>query len=275
MTLVRLTTPAFLFRLLALLWLAIGSANAQQTNNGRAYLLGPGDVLKITVFQNPDMATETRITDQGMITFPLIGGIQIGGGTATQAEQKIALALKTGGFVKQPQVNVVVTQFRYRQVSVLGYVGRPGRYPLEDQRLRLADVLSLAGGPVQTASDTLYVIRQVDGKEQRFAVDLDAAVATNDLEKNFEIFAGDTIYVPKQQFIYIYGQVNRPGQYRLERGMTVMQALAVGGGVTLRGTEKGLTVRRKEPGGKVETLNAGLQDKLLAEDVIYVKESVF
>lgn len=275
MTLVRLTTPAFLFRLIALLWLAIGTAQAQQANSGRAYLLGPGDVLKITVFQNPDMTTETRITDQGMITFPLIGGIQIGGGTATQAEQKIALALKTGGFVKQPQVNVVVTQFRYRQVSVLGYVGRPGRYPLEDQRLRLADVLSLAGGPVQSASDTLYVIRQVDGKEQRFAVDLDAAVAANDLEKNFEIFAGDTIYVPKQQFIYIYGQVNRPGQYRLERGMTVMQALAVGGGVTLRGTEKGLTVRRKEPGGKVETLNAGLQDKLQGDDVVYVRESVF
>lgn len=273
MTHARTISSAFLFRLLALLWLGLASAHAD-TTPARAYLLGPGDVVKITVFQNPDMTTETRITDTGLITFPLIGSIAIGGGTATQAEQKIALALKTGGFVKQPQVNLVVTQFRFRQVSVLGYVGRPGRYPLEDQRLRLADVLSLAGGVVQTGGDTVYVIRQVDGKEQRFAVDLDAAVAANDLDKNFEVFAGDTIYVPKQSFIYIYGQVNRPGQYRLERGMTVMQALAVGGGVTLRGTEKGLTVRRNS-GGKVETINAGLQDKLQAEDVIFVKESVF
>ena len=262
------------FLTLVLLFFAanVGAAAAQQ---GRAYLLGPGDVVRVTVFQNVDMTTDTRVSDQGMITFPLIGSIQVGGSTTTQAEQKIAAALKNGGFVKQPQVNVVVQQFRYRQVSVLGYVSRPGRYPMEDQSLRLADVLSLAGGATLAAADQLYVIRTVDGKEQRFIVDLEAAIAYNDLDKNFEIFAGDTIYVPKQSYIYIYGQVNRPGQYRLERNMTVMQGLAVGGGVTLRGTEKGLTVRRRESGGKVETLNAGLQDKLQADDVIYVKESVF
>ncbi|MFO1320292.1 MAG: polysaccharide export protein EpsE [Burkholderiales bacterium] len=260
-------------KLLALLWLlAVGTAQAQQQ---RAYLLGPGDVIRITVFQNVDMTTDTRVSDQGMVTFPLIGSINVGGGTTTQAEQKIAAALKSGGFVKQPQVNVVVQQFRFRQVSVLGYVGRPGRYPMEDQTLRLADVLSMAGGTAMAAADQLFVIRMVDGKEQRFVVDLEAAVAHSDLDKNFEIFPGDTVYVPKQSYIYIYGQVNRPGQYRFERNMTVMQGLAVGGGVTLRGTEKGLTVRRRESGGKVETLNAGLQDKLQPDDVIYVRESVF
>lgn len=261
-------------KLLALLWLlAVGAAQAQQQQ--RAYLLGPGDVIRITVFQNPDMTTDTRISDQGVITFPLIGAVNVGGSTTGQAEQKIAAALKSGGFVKQPQVNVVVQQFRFRQVSVLGYVSRPGRYPMEDQNLKLADVLSLAGGPVSFAADQIYVIRNVNGKDERFIVDFEAAVVYNDLQKNFEIFPGDTVYVPKQQFIYIYGQVNRPGQYRLERGMTVAQGLAVGGGVTLRGTEKGLTIRRRDGAGKIETLNAGPQDKLAPDDVIYVKESVF
>jgi polysaccharide export outer membrane protein len=115
----------------------------------------------------------------------------------------------------------------------------------------------------------------MDGKEQRLTVDFESALTANELDRNFEIFAGDTVYVPKQSFVYIYGQVNRPGQYRLERGMTVMQALAVGGGVTLRGTEKGLTVRRRDASGKTETLSLGAQDKLMADDVIFVKESVF
>jgi polysaccharide export outer membrane protein len=146
---------------------------------------------------------------------------------------------------------------------------------MEDQVLHLADVLSLAGGTTLVAADQLFVVRNLSGKEERIPVDLEAAVSYNDLGKNFEIFAGDTIYVPKQQYIYIYGQVNRPGQYRLERNMTVMQGLAVGGGVTLRGTEKGLTVRRRDAGGKVDTLNVSVQDKLAPDDVIYVRESVF
>ena len=258
--------------LLLLACLSVGVAHAQQQ---RAYLLGAGDVIRITVFQNPDMQTDTRVSDLGYITFPLIGSLQVGGGTTTQAEQKIAAALKSGGFVLKPQVNVVVQQFRARQVSVLGYVNRPGRYPMEDQVLHLADVLSLAGGTTLVAADQLFVVRNLSGKEERIPVDLEAAISYNDLGKNFEIFAGDTIYVPKQQYIYIYGQVNRPGQYRLERNMTVMQGLAVGGGVTLRGTEKGLTVRRRDAGGKVDALTPNLQDKLQADDVIYVRESLF
>lgn len=241
----------------------------------RPYLLGASDIIKITVFQNVDMTTETRVNDNGTITFPLIGSVEVGGLTTSQAEQKIASALRTGGFVLKPQVNVVVVQFRSRQVSVLGYVNRPGRYPLEDQNLRLADVISLAGGVSQLGGDQVIVTRLRAGKEERYMVDLDSAFVYNDLDKNFDLQPADTIYVPRYPFFYIYGQVNRPGQYRLERNMTVMQALSLGGGVTLRGTEKGITVRRRDVGGKVETLNIGLSDRLMPDDTIYVKESVF
>lgn len=255
-----------------LLLSALAPAKAQVV---KPYLLGAGDVVKITVFQNLDMMTETRIADNGDITFPLVGAVNVGGLTASQAEQKIANALKSGGFVLRPQVNLTVVQFRSRQVSVLGYVNRPGRYSLEDQNLRLADVLSLAGGVTQIGGDSVIISRSKGGKDERFVIDFDAAFVFNDLEKNIEIQPGDTVYVPRYPMFYIYGQVNRPGQYRLERNMTLQQALALGGGVTLRGTEKGVQVRRRDVGGKVESLNAGPSDRIVQDDVIYVRESVF
>lgn len=243
----------------------------------RPYLLGAGDLVRITVFQNPDMATEARISDTGELTFPLVGSVAVGGLTTTQAEQKIAAALRSGSFVLRPQVNVTVSQFRSRQVSVLGFVNRPGRYPLEDQTLRLADVLSLAGGVGQLGGDSAIITRtpKGGGREERIVIDFDAAFVFNDLEKNIEIQPGDTVYVPRYPFFYIYGQVNRPGQYRLERNMTLQQALAQGGGPTLRGTEKGIQIRRRDVGGKVDTLNAGPGDRVMQDDVIYVRESVF
>ncbi len=241
----------------------------------RPYILGPGDIVKITVFQNPDLSIETRVTDTGAITFPLVGVLDMSGATVSQAEQKIANALKSGGFVLRPQVNMVVSQFRSRQISVLGYVNRPGRYSLEDQTLRLADVLSLAGGVTPTGGDVVIVSRSKGGKDEKINVDLDAAFVYNDLDKNLEMQPGDTVYVPRYPVFYIYGQVGRPGQFRLERNMTVMQAIAQGGGVTLRGTEKGIQIRRRDVGGKTDSLNAGLQDRVLQDDVIYVRESVF
>jgi polysaccharide export outer membrane protein len=123
--------------------------------------------------------------------------------------------------------------------------------------------------------DNVIITRMKGGKEERISVDLDAAFLFNDLDKNLEMLPGDTVYVPRYPLFYIYGQVGRPGQFRLERNMTVMQAVALGGGVTLRGTEKGIQIRRRDVGGKVETLNAGLQDRVMQDDVIYVRESVF
>ena len=267
----RLWAP--LFAVFALLACAAG-AHAQAPTQ-RPYLLGPGDNVRISVFQNPDMTTEARVSDSGSVTFPLIGAIEVGGMTVGQAEQKIGAALKSGGFVLKPQVNMIVTQFRSRQVSVLGYVNRPGRYPLEDQNFRLADVVALAGGLSPQGGEIVIITRVRSGKEQRLTVDLDSAFVYNDLDKNIDMSPGDTVYVPRFAQFYIYGQIGRPGQFRLERNMTLQQAVALAGGVTLRGTEKGMTIRRRDVGGKMETLNAGPLDRVLPDDVIYVRESVF
>lgn len=239
------------------------------------YPLGTGDGVRVVVFQQPDMTTETRVSESGTITVPLLGPVPVGGVTAKRAEDRIGMLLKSRGFVLAPQVTVTVIQFKSRQVSVLGLVSHPGRYALEEGRYRLSDVLALAGGALPDGADVVTLVRVVDGKNQRFEVDLPALFRSGDFSKNPEILAGDSIYVARAPVFYIYGEVNRPGAFRLDKDMTVMQALSMGGGLTLRGTEKNLQIRRRDAAGHYLTSKGSLTDPVQADDVIFVKESLF
>jgi len=264
--------------LLTLAWITLafmpGLASAQG-QVGAEYRLGPGDIVRITVYNNPDLTTEAQITQQGRITFPLIGEIQIGGIEKGQAEQIIARRLGEGGFVVKPQVNVLVLGFKSQQISVLGQVNRPGKYPIE-QASTLADLLAIAGGVAQTGGDVItHITKGADGKTMKREIDINQALRNGEMEKNFPVSNGDIIYVPRAPLFYIYGEVQRPGAYRLEKDMTVMQALSVGGGLNVRGTERGIRVNRHVNGGKVETLQSTLTDPVKENDVIFVRESLF
>lgn len=249
------------------------AAHAQQGADG--YQLGPGDVVRITVYNNPDLTTEAQITQQGRITFPLIGEIQIGGMAKGQAEQIIARRLGDGGFVVKPQVNVLVLGYKSQQISVLGQVNRPGKYPIE-QASTLADLLAMAGGISQTGGDIVtHITKSADGKTTKRDIDIHDALKNGDMEKNFPVANGDIIFVPRAPLFYIYGEVQRPGSYRLEKEMTVMQALSVGGGLNVRGTERGIRINRHTGNGKVETIEPKMTDLVQENDVIYVKESLF
>jgi polysaccharide export outer membrane protein len=241
---------------------------------GADMLLGPGDVVRISVYGSPDLSLETRVSDSGKISYPLIGEVDVRGLSTAQAETRIAGLLDRGGFVKRPQVNMLVTSFQSQQVSVLGNVNRPGRYPMDGKR-NIVDVLALAGGVNADGGDSISVIRQRDGKPVQEMVDLAAIVRSADMAKNFELSGGDVVYVERAPRFYIYGEVQRPGVYRLERNMTVVQALSTGGGLNARGTERGLQVKRRGADGKVKVVNAKLDDLLELDDVVYVKESLF
>jgi len=234
--------------------------------------LGPGDVLKISVYNNPDLATETRVSANGFITFPLIGQVQVAGMPAAAAEKKIASALVSGGFVKDPQVNILVTLLQSQLVSVLGQVNRPGRYPLDASR-NLLDVLALAGGASTDGSDVVTVLHQRDGKTVKENIDVVEVVRSG--QSQTELTGGDVVYVERAPRFYIYGEVQRPGQFRIERSMTVLQALAVGGGLTARGTERGLRIQRRDAHGKLQQLDAKPDDLVQSDDVVYVRESLF
>ena len=259
--------------LIAMAMLLLGFANPGHSDNRE--VLGAGDTLRITVFQNPDLTTETRISEQGTILFPLIGEVTLSGQSPTAAASRIASQLKQGDFLKNPQVSVTVMQVRSRQVSVLGLVARPGRYALDDTSSKLTDILALAGGIVPGGDDTVTVMGNRGGKIQKFEVDVPGMYRNGDMTSNVEVQNGDTIFVPRAPVFYIYGEVLRAGAYRLEPNATVMNALSLGGGLTPRGTERGLKINRRMPDGGVKRIDARLADQLQPDDVIYVRESLF
>ena len=254
---------------------AANPAPVAQASASDEYHLGAGDALKISVFQNPDLGLETHVSEVGLVSYPLLGEIHLGGLSVTQAEKLIADGLRNGNFVRSPQVSVVVMQVRGHQVNVLGQVNRPGRYPLELAGLRLSDLMALAGGVAPGGSDLVVVVGQREGRPFRFEVDLPTLFGPGQNDRDILVHNGDTIWVDRQPLVYIYGEVQRPGSMRLERDMSLMQALASGGGLTLRGTEKGIRVNRRAADGTVQALQLKMDDKLKDGDVVFVRESLF
>jgi polysaccharide export outer membrane protein len=240
------------------------------------YRIGPGDLLRVGVYQNPDLSLETRVTEAGTISFPLLGAVRVGGLSVTAAERAIADGLRAGSFVRQPQVTIAVTLFRAHQASVLGAVQRPGRFALETLDLRLSDLLAMAGGIAPFGADSVVLLGARDGRPVRMEIDLPSLFAGGAArDRDPLVLNGDTIWVDRQPVVYIYGEVQRPGPMRLERGMTLMQALATGGGLTPRGTERGIRIHRKSGDGRVQTMQLALEDRVQDGDVIQVRESLF
>lgn len=237
--------------------------------------LGPGDSIRVTVFENPNLTTETRISAQGVINFPLIGNIKVGGLSPSDAVDRIAEALKSGNFIHNPQVSISVMQVRSRQVSVLGQVTKPGRYALDETTTSLTDILALAGGINPTGDDVVTLIRTRNGKNEKFDIDVQNMVRTGDLSANVEIENGDTVFVRRVPVFYILGAVQRAGTYRLENNMSVIQAIAAGGGMTVRGTDRGIKIGRRSADGGLNRHEAQLADQVKADDTIYVPESFF
>lgn len=239
------------------------------------YRLGPGDSIGVQVYQSPDLSVDARVSETGVISYPLVGSLQLGGLTIGEAEKKIADSLRNGGFLKAPQVNLVLRQVRGSQIAVLGQVSRPGRFPLETLNTRVSDMLAAAGGVTPSGDDVLIVTGQRDGQPFRRVIDIPALFLNDQSADNIVLAPGDTLYVNKAPVFYIYGEAQRPGPYRIERGMTVMQAIAQGGGVTARGSENRLRLHRRDAEGRIVEMSPRLQDPVRANDVIYVREALF
>ena len=247
-------------------------ANSQSPQD---YRLGAGDSIGVQVYQSPDLSVDARVSETGVISYPLVGSLELGGLTIAEAEKKIADALRIGGFVKVPQVNIVLRQVRGSQIAVLGQVTRPGRFPLETFNTRVSDMLAAAGGITAVGDDVLIVTGQRNSKPFRKIIDIPALFLNEKSENDIVLAGGDTLYVNKAPVFYIYGEAQRPGPYRIERGMTVMQALAQGGGPTVRGSQNRLRLHRRDTAGNVVESSPRLNDPVQAEDVIYVRESLF
>lgn len=278
MNMIKHATPTLLLCATLLAGLASTSAVAQSATTGtpvNEYRLGAGDIVRISVYQSPDLQLEARVSEAGVISYPLLGSVRLGGLAVAEAERRIAEGLRTGGFVKEPQVSILVMQVRGHQASVLGQVNRPGRFPIESAEMRLTDLLATAGGVAGTGADVVTLVGERNGQPYRLQVDLPALFRGGQPDGDVRVLNGDTIYVDRAPIVYIYGEVQRPGALRLERGMTLLQALATGGGLTQRGTERGIRVHRKGANGQVQVLQPGMDDSVQEGDVVYVRESLF
>src|SRR5450631_2143295 len=195
-------------------------AAAGAATDTAASQIAPGDLLKITVFQSPDLTLETRVEENGTISYPLIGSVPVSGLSLGAAENRIAALLRDGGFMVSPHVTVTMVQARGSQVTVLGLVTRPGRYPLDATDSHLTDIIALAGGIAPAGADTVVLTGIRSGKPIHWEIDILVLAASGLPENNVRLQAGDILYVNRAPTFYIYGEVQKPGVFRLERGMT-------------------------------------------------------
>lgn len=237
--------------------------------------LGIGDTVTVQVYGKPDLGTTTTIADDGTILVPLIGATPITGLSPSEAATKIATALQTGEFLVKPQVTITLVQGNSQQVSVLGEVGKPGRYPVES-RTTIFDLLAQAGGKGVEGASVIYLLHtDPQGNITRTPINLDSLTDVKAALPTIRLEGGDTLLVPRAGQFFVYGEVTNPNQYRLDPGMTVIQALTRAGGITRRGSSSRIEIKRRNATGGYETIHPKLTDSVQAEDVIRVKESIF
>ena len=265
------------------------AAGARQDAAVSQYVIGPQDLLKITVFDEPDLTNTYRVDPDGFITFPLINRISAGNLTIGEFQDRLRQMLENG-YIKNPQVRVEVDQFKSQQVYVIGEVRSPGKIPMTGT-MNLLEALALAGSPTAAASNEIVVAHPrrpsaaasaPNGKPTAMPDEKDAdivRVSLKDLQlgkagQDITLRDGDIINVPKALTFYITGQVRNPGSLIWEAGMTLQQALALAGGLTERGSTRGVTASRLV-NGKLVDVPLKLTDKVLANDTITVRQRFF
>jgi len=256
---------------------ALSATDANELNSikGPLLQLGPGDSVAILVYGQPDMSGTVYVSDDGTIPVALAGPVQVAGLSPSQAASRIEKALRDGKFLVDPHVTLTVAKSLSQRVSVLGQVGKPGRYPIESNTT-IFDLLAEAGGITEKGGNTVFLLRQgKDGNVVRYPISLKGLSDGVQTMPDQALKGGDSIYVPHAPQFYVYGEVMKPGQYPVESGMTVIQAIASAGGITPRGSQRRIEIKRRKADGTYATTKAHFGELVQPEDVIRVKESIF
>ena len=248
------------------------------TSRAEEYVVGDGDLLKITVYDNPDLTTEARVGGDGKITFPLIGDIEVRGLSVIETQKKIALLLGDG-FIKNPQVSVFISEYKSKKVTALGEFAKPGLIELRGNAT-LMEVISNAGGLTPNAGETLIIRRRIltpgskPNEDVSITVDLEKLLEMGNLSANVMVLDGDSIYVPRAAFVYVTGEVRNPGAYKITKGLTVLRAITLAGGFTQKAWKGRTTIIRNTDKGE-KTIDAKMEELVMPEDVVSVPESFF
>jgi len=253
-------------------------AAAAQSASPAGLRISGGDLLEVAVYGADDLKRDIRVNSAGDITLPLIGVVHVGGLPAETAEKAIADSYLKGGFVKDPQVTVLIKEFATQGISVLGEVTKPGVYPALGAR-RLFDMISAASGMTPKAGRAITITRRNDPDHPiELALQQDLS---RSLGSNVDVYPGDTIVVSKAGIVYVVGDVTKPGGFVLENNsehLTVLQAIALAQGVNRTAALKDAKIIRKGPSGPIEQqidlaaiMKAKAQDQALQnDDIVFV-----
>jgi polysaccharide export outer membrane protein len=269
---------------------ALARAEAQTPGAGQPsaaadYVVGAQDVLTITSYDQADLSGKFTVEADGSFTYPMIGRVKAGGMTLRQVEAQVKKQLKDEGFFNNPQITVSVDQYKSQKIFVVGEVRTPGSYPLSGD-MNLVEALARAGSTLPTASGEVVIVHPRSGHTSgpvlpnQESADNVVRIDIRDLQngslsQNAALRDGDTIFVPRAESVYVFGQVKNPGAYALQqKDTTVLQALSLAGGVTDRGSTGRIQIARIVNGEKQE-LKVKLGDKVQPGDTIIVQERFF
>ena len=260
---------------------AFAQAQAPSPTQRPDYVVGAQDVLKVSVFDEPQLSGTFRVDTDGSFTYPFVGRVKAVGQTLRAIEAELAKMLGDG-YVRNPQVSIEVEQFRSRSIFVVGEVRSPGRIPLSGD-MTLIEALAQAGSTTATAGSELLILHAVDPRAEQPQGESGAVPASRTtrvdltdlqsgkLASNIVLREGDTIFVPKAERFFVTGHVRNPGAFTWERGITVLQAMSLAGGLSDRGSNRGIKVIRIV-GGQKKELSVKLTDLLEAGDTLVVRQ---
>lgn len=266
-----------LFRsfLLLLVLLALFARGA----SGQDYIIGPRDVLKITVWGQQDLSQNYNVSAEGTIMFPLIGEVRAAGLTEAQLGQQLARMLEKD-YLVNPQVLVSVAEYKSKKVLVLGEAEKPGSYPLTGETTVL-EVISQAGGLSKNSGKQLVLVRPqplvastggtVPAGTTIRRLNLDK-VQAGDTSENIRVEDGDTIFIPKVNAFFVLGEVIRPGTFTLEKDTTALEAVTIAGGFTTKAAVAGTKVIRRLPDGRQDTIPVDLSGAISANQDFRIQD---
>ncbi|MBU2623776.1 MAG: SLBB domain-containing protein [Proteobacteria bacterium] len=245
---------------------------------GQEYEVGDGDLLRISVYDNPDLATEVRVSGEGKIMVPLIGEAVVNKLTAAEIGKKLA-ALFADGYLKNPQVSVFIAEYKSKKVTMLGEFTKPGLLEMRGNST-LMEVISNSGGITANAGETLFIQRNIikggtDHKDDIIiAIDLKKLLEGGDVNANVPVLDGDSIYVPRASFVYVSGEVKNPGAYKITQGLTVLRSITVAGGFTPKAWKNKTKIIRRIDNIE-KTIDAKMDDLVMPDDILEVPERWF
>lgn len=250
------------------------SLPATDSGNGQLMQLGPGDLVSVSVYGQPDMNGDVYVSNEGTISVPLLGPVNVAQLSPVEAARRVESALISHQLLVQPHVTIQLLQSHSQLVSVLGEVQKPGRYPVSPDT-NIIQLLAEAGGETENGADFVYVLRNQTQGTQRLRVNLTGLGDANYALPHDMLRAGDSVYVPRAQQIYVYGEVRAPGMYRFRPGMTVMEAITLAGGIDAAGSRRRFELKRTGTDGQVQVLHVKADDLVQPGDNIRVKQSIF